>query len=1400
MAILMDQNIYPWKRFWCHWEGNYLLTDDGYLLDPESKPYGDRCPDVVSFQAISHNHCLVLLGEPGIGKTSVIKVEEKLINSENEISGRKALRIDLNQISSSSDLTEILFDSETIQDWMSSEYPLHIFLDSLDECPLGINRLCTMLNNRLKNYPIERLYLRIACRTADWQRLRIIFETELKGICDKFGIYELLPLRRLDVYNAAKTSGIDPDIFLSEIADRDAGPMAARPVTLKFLLDTYSSNKKIPYEKIDLYSEGCKFLCMESNENRKASKYIGNLSWDQRMMVAARIAALTVFSKKDAIICDERVHIKNNEIKIYSLYGGKECVKGIEFNITEETIKETLSISRLFNSRGSGLMGWVHQTYAEFLAAWYLTQNKIQFNQVKSLLYHPTQKIVPQLHGVTSWLCSMNQGLFEEVLKTDPELLLFTDLMNIREEDREILVRTLLEQYNKKTLWDHPKLSLLEKLNHRKLVDQLRPYILDKNNSIMARQIAISITIACNLQLTKDDLLYVALDPSDEQMVRSWAIQAIIDLEDDETKMRLKPLAFGRAGSDPEDELKGYAMSALWPNLITAEELFSVLTYPKNPSHIGPYYVFISHYLKDGLKEEHLPIALKWVEGHKALRGTPGMPDIFKDIVNEIIKKAVTHLNSPSLIDPFAKATASLLAQDHRLIDKDAGSFCLWSEEIRREIVLRILPKLLEANAYLGCLVDFETPFIISKDIPWMIERLNEAKSEKLQQGWASLIEMVFDQKAVIKYLDMILTTCQSNSILASTFAKIIDPIDLSSDKARKLKERYQKRQNYLEDSQKPVPLKPSPKERIAANLDDFYSGNLAAWYWVTMNLTLEPHSTHYMNMLESDITATPGWKAADTQTKARILGAARLFLDRQDPEMDALMGTDNLSYQAISGFKAIELLLHEEPEYLPVLSSDLWKKWSPAIVAYPLFPSIENGKVQSKLFNFAYKSAPEEMIRYLNIIIDKENKEFDKLYIISKFEDCWDARLANYLVYKAKDQSLKLTCLLDILRPLLEHDIKEIRLFVDSYIDSPPPPFGEERKMAIAISSLLVSYAQDAGWSAVWPTFRQDHKFGQEVILAIENSIGLRSAGIEHRLTESQLVELYLWLVKRYPYSEDPDQMCSHFITPRENIGRWRDSILDQLSKMSTQEACEGLHLIAGELPELELAKYTLANALKNYCKESWKPPEPEHILELFESQEKRLVESGDQLVEVLLESLKRLEKKLHDETPASRDIWDLTDRNNNSYRPIYENELSDYVKRHLAEDIGKRGIVLGRESEIHRGEKTDIHVDTFKEKDDFLEPVSAIIEVKGCWNQELKTAMKLQLVDRYLRDNNCTHGIYLIGWFNCDRWDKEDPNYKKSPRISIEDAKERYMTQASELSDANTHIKAFVLDAGLY
>lgn len=50
----------------------------------------------------------------------------------------------------------------------------------------------------------------------------------------------------------------------------------------------------------------------------------------------------------------------------------------------------------------------------------------------------------------------------------------------------------------------------------------------------------------------------------------------------------------------------------------------------------------------------------------------------------------------------------------------------------------------------------------------------------------------------------------------------------------------------------------------------------------------------------------------------------------------------------------------------------------------------------------------------------------------------------------------------------------------------------------------------------------------------------------------------------------------------------------------------------------------------------------------------------------------------------------------------------------------------------------------------------LSVTIEVKGCWNPSIPTAVESQLVSGYLRPFGRTHGIYLIAWFVCPKWKK--------------------------------------------
>jgi hypothetical protein len=75
----------------------------------------------------------------------------------------------------------------------------------------------------------------------------------------------------------------------------------------------------------------------------------------------------------------------------------------------------------------------------------------------------------------------------------------------------------------------------------------------------------------------------------------------------------------------------------------------------------------------------------------------------------------------------------------------------------------------------------------------------------------------------------------------------------------------------------------------------------------------------------------------------------------------------------------------------------------------------------------------------------------------------------------------------------------------------------------------------------------------------------------------------------------------------------------------------------------------------------------------------------------------------------------------------------------------------------------------------------------------------MQSQLVDRYLRDNQCRCGLYLVGWFMCDAWDESDDRKKAVPAMTIEKARQYFSDQAANLSQNDLQIRSYVLDSRL-
>lgn len=129
-----------------------------------------------------------------------------------------------------------------------------------------------------------------------------------------------------------------------------------------------------------------------------------------------------------------------------------------------------------------------------------------------------------------------------------------------------------------------------------------------------------------------------------------------------------------------------------------------------------------------------------------------------------------------------------------------------------------------------------------------------------------------------------------------------------------------------------------------------------------------------------------------------------------------------------------------------------------------------------------------------------------------------------------------------------------------------------------------------------------------------------------------------------------------------------------------------------------------------------------------------------------------------------------------------------------------------VNREVEIHRGERTDVHVNAVSKppRDGIYDSVTVILEVKGCWHKELWNAMETQLVGQYMTNNACKAGIYVVGWFNCIHWCSQDQKTKKLTKellaMDISQAQGRLDAQANILSSGGYFLKAMVLNTGLH
>jgi hypothetical protein len=557
---------------------------------------------------------------------------------------------------------------------------------------------------------------------------------------------------------------------------------------------------------------------------------------------------------------------------------------------------------------------------------------------------------------------------------------------------------------------------------------------------------------------------------------------------------------------------------------------------------------------------------------------------------------------------------------------------------------------------------------------------------------------------------------------------------------------------------------------------------------------------------LNDDLTEFPGWIEADDARKQRILAAAKRYLAEWQSHPDEWIETRKIHFPDFAGYRALVLVVRFDLTILESLSAEQWSNVAPSILGFPTSSGIRNDgeERQMRLIAAAYQQAPDTVIETLVKLIDRENADDQSkhLYVLRRVEQCWDDKLISALFEKARDGSLKPSCLGVLLTELVGRGSADAVAYAKSLIS---PRTDDVRRDAARHAAVVIWLNVDGrGWDVLWPEFLADRLFFRDVMADVAHERRqFRRPPVE--LSEEQLADLYTLLSQEFPQNEDPDQDGAHFVGPRESVQFYRDNILSTLRDRGTTAACAAVERIKETLPHLDFLSWTLRAARRVTLQATWMPLSIEQVRELTHRPATRLVRNGRELQEVILESLDRLQQRLHGETPTVRDLWDHN-RKVDQWEPVDENAFSDYITRHLRDDLSGCGIVALREVEIRRGngkkgERTDIYVTammvgpqpgTFKTE-------RVILEVKGCWHSELKTAMESQLKNQYLKDNNCEHGIYVVGWFVCDSWNASDSRRGKTPKWTIDEAREYFKKQKVKLSDEGDLLEFRIVDASL-
>lgn len=539
----------------------------------------------------------VLLGEPGLGKTTAFRTEAKRVDGV-FLTTRELLR----------------GNPAHHPEWRDRT----LFVDGLDEMRAGAGDPRTPLDRVVaKLEALGSPPFRLACRTSGW--LQPGDERALSSLTSSgtIRVLTLNPLSRAAVSRLVSLRGNDAEEFMFDAFEHGLEAFLWNPQLLDVLLAAVDAGGW-PDSPRAAFENACRELARERNpEHRDASRGVVQPSRDAVLLAAGQLSALLLLTEKQGWTAAD-----TDDSDILSLRDVDDAVDGED----REALLAALD-SGLFAGVASARTP-VHRLVAEFLGARYVdervrTPQGTTVRRVLSLLLGHDGIPLPDLRGLSAWIASLNPEARTILIRADPIAVAFGgDATNFTPGERRDLFTHLKNSPRLPLVW--PSSAALGALAGGRDGSALwelisSPVRTDARQTLVARLLT---GFARNLRATTADrgpapkpdvdlalqtLRRIIYDDDWRDDVRCEAIEALTLLFADGGHRSsvlgsiLSDIEAGRL-ADEDHELLGTLLSLMYPRDITPAEIWDHFAVRRRPGVTG--YSQFWHNLPDGSSPE----------------------------------------------------------------------------------------------------------------------------------------------------------------------------------------------------------------------------------------------------------------------------------------------------------------------------------------------------------------------------------------------------------------------------------------------------------------------------------------------------------------------------------------------------------------------------------------------------------------------------------------------------------------------------------------------------------------------------------------------------------------------------------------------------------------------------